>query len=543
MMGEYDLIFIAQSQVVHYEEYSQLPLDRLDLYREIVYPRMVRYQDRFLSHLDLINVSQTGRAYQDAAPAERQGLLDIWNLPALSGMHLACYLSAYDLHTGIINHFDAEWDRFRAMYAASARKPLVAISTTFHLSWSEVRRITRQLREFDPEMQIVLGGAFVNSLTLHSDDTVFEHPMQRYKIDYILHAQNSESDLRDLLRARRGEIPLDAVANLVAYQPQATPAFHVSARAWHPPVLNDLPATWHQLDLPFFRHTAQLRTSCGCPFACAFCSYPVVGHGFNLMDIAAVERMLGSVTQIPGLQHIIFVDDTFNVPKQRFVELCKLFSQFDFTWFSFLRAQFIDAETAALMRDSGCEAVYLGLESANDTVLRNMNKRATRDEYLRGIAHLKQAGITLMAAFVLGFPGETAKTIAENIDFIEQSGVDFYTLKEFYYLEHTRVHTERDLWSLTGMGNKWSHATMTSDAAYQHKIDIFRAVKNATFIDPDMSLWYLALLRDAGFSYDRIHQVQAIINQIMREQMANHFENDIAFQALRCALSPIQEAL
>jgi hypothetical protein len=33
------------------------------------------------------------------------------------------------------------------------------------------------------------------------------------------------------------------------------------------------------------------------------------------------------------------------------------------------------------MKNSGCQAVYVGIESANDGVLRNMNKRATRAEF------------------------------------------------------------------------------------------------------------------------------------------------------------------
>ena len=47
VMAEIDLLLIAQSEVVRYEEYSQLPLDRIDLYRELVFPRMVYYRGAF----------------------------------------------------------------------------------------------------------------------------------------------------------------------------------------------------------------------------------------------------------------------------------------------------------------------------------------------------------------------------------------------------------------------------------------------------------------------------------------------------------------
>lgn len=39
-------------------------------------------------------------------------------------------------------------------------------------------------------------------------------------------------------------------------------------------------------------HTLQLRTSSGCPFHCAFCSYPGLAEHYNTMPIYAVEQQL-----------------------------------------------------------------------------------------------------------------------------------------------------------------------------------------------------------------------------------------------------------
>ncbi|MGY8927968.1 MAG: radical SAM protein, partial [Flavobacteriales bacterium] len=112
------------------------------------------------------------------------------------------------------------------------------------------------------------------------------------------------------------------------------------------------------------------------------------------------------------------------------------------------------------MKESGCVGVYLGIESANDTILKNMDKRVTRDNFLKGIKHLNKYGIVSMGAFVLGFPGETEETLNDNLSFIEESGVEFYTLKEFYYMENTPVHEKRDEFGLSGVGSKWKHGTM-----------------------------------------------------------------------------------
>jgi anaerobic magnesium-protoporphyrin IX monomethyl ester cyclase len=226
------------------------------------------------------------------------------------------------------------------------------------------------------------------------------------------------------------------------------------------------------------------------------------------------------VMRIPGIDRIIFIDDTFNVPPHRFRELIRIFAEYKFEWFSFLRVQYVNEEDVKMMKDSGCAGVYLGIESASDAVLKNMNKRATGRQFAEGVRLLNKYDIPYLAAFVLGFPGETDATIQQNVDFIRDNGVRFYSLKEFYYMAHTQVHEKRDEYALTGMGSKWAHATMTHEDAARIKLDIFQSVSGSTHIDPDTSLWYMAYLYDQGEDFAGIRQQQDGINALMKRQLA-----------------------
>lgn len=521
MSKDVDFIIIAQSEVVNYGEYSKLPLDRIELYRELVYPRMVYFQGAFRSHIDVLNILKNNISYLDASFKDRRRLLSIWNLPALSGMHIANYLLSEGVNTCIINNFDSEWDRFCDVYITNSRPPLVGISTTFHLSFSEIGRICKKLRDFDPDMEIVAGGAYANTLTHTSPVASFEKPMRRFGIDYVLHGFHSEADLRDLLSARNGNGDLDKVFNLSYINKKGGQAekFMTTDCQWNQPLIDDTPALWDKLDLPFVNHTVQMRTSCGCPFSCSFCSYPVVARGFQTMTPEAIEKSIKSVLRIPGVNRIVFIDDTFNVPKARFKEMCKVFSKYDFKWYSFLRVQFADEDSVKLMRDSGCSAVYLGIESANDRILSNMNKRAKRVDFERGVGLLHKNSIKSIGAFIIGFPGETSQSIRENQEFIESTGMEFYTLKEFYYMEHTKIHSDCTKFGLTGMGNKWSHDTMDSSQAYKHKIELFKEIMGPCFVDPDSSLWHIVLLQDAGYSFDEIAAIQREINTVVADQL------------------------
>jgi p-methyltransferase len=527
-MREPNFIIISQSEVVNYDEYSKLPLDRLPLYSNLIYPRMVHYGNRFHSHLDIINKLKYNIFWNDADFPRRRELLSIWNLPGFSGINLANYLRQYDIETYVVNNFDAEWDIFCEIYESCTCKPLVGISTTFYLNYSEILRVAKRLRKTYPDISIVLGGAYINGEMEQNSLETLGKAMQKCGIDFVLHSFNSEFDLKELILARKNQKPsYESVNNLIYFsQNNCERLLKATKSVWNSPLIDNAPLFWDKLELPFLNNTIQMRVSSGCPFSCAFCSYPETAGGFYAMPLEIAEKHIQCVMRRPNVNKIIFIDDTINVPVERFKELCKIFAEYNFEWFSFLRVQFVDEDTAQIMKESGCRGVYLGIESANDNVLSNMNKKATRDRFARGIEHLKRFDITILAAFVLGFPGETEETLKDDVKFIETQGIDFYTLKEFYYMKNTPVHQKREQYGLTGSGAKWLHNTMDSTTASEYKISMFREIKNSVFVDPDTSLWYLAYLYDQGFSIGEIADFQRDINAIMIAQLDGNFDDD-----------------
>jgi p-methyltransferase len=177
------------------------------------------------------------------------------------------------------------------------------------------------------------------------------------------------------------------------------------------------------------------------------------------------------------------------------------------------------------MRESGCDGLYLGLESANDRVLQNMDKRARVLDYKQGIEVLKKYDIPLFAAFIIGFPGETEDTINDNVSFIEESSPDFYSLKEFYYIHTTPIHSRHAEFQLEGENNIWKHNTMNIIQASEMKLKIFESVRNSIHLDPDLGLWYLIYLRDKGFDWKRIRNCQNIINEMVRQDNSGKYNN------------------
>ena len=50
-------------------------------------------------------------------------------------------------------------------------------------------------------------------------------------------------------------------------------------------------------------------------------------------------------------------------------------------------------------------------------------------------------------------------------------------------------------------------------------------MKNSIYIDADTSLWYIAYLRDQGYSLEQIKASQSLINQMMARDKADQFHD------------------
>jgi radical SAM superfamily enzyme YgiQ (UPF0313 family) len=59
------------------------------------------------------------------------------------------------------------------------------------------------------------------------------------------------------------------------------------------------------------------------------------------------------------------------------------------------------------MRQAGCQAIFYGLECANNNILRFIKKGITVEQMIRAIEMTKEAGIYAMVSIMFGQPGET----------------------------------------------------------------------------------------------------------------------------------------
>ena len=163
----------------------------------------------------------------------------------------------------------------------------------------------------------------------------------------------------------------------------------------------------------------------GCRFRCDFCAI----HSFFSATHShrPVEQVVEEITRVrrPG-QMIFFIDDNMTSGHEEAKELMRALIPHKIRWVSQTAIDAAhDDETLALMKQSGCQGVLIGLESLNADSLRQMNKgfNMMRGGPTEGLSNMRRHGLSVYGTFVFGYDHDTPESIRESVEFAQQQGL------------------------------------------------------------------------------------------------------------------------
>jgi anaerobic magnesium-protoporphyrin IX monomethyl ester cyclase len=171
------------------------------------------------------------------------------------------------------------------------------------------------------------------------------------------------------------------------------------------------------------RVSATMISSRGCPFKCAFCSSHItMGKIYRFRSAQNVLAEIDELASRYQVNHIAFEDDTFTLNRDRVETICRGLIQrnYDLTWYCLSRVESMDLELARLMRRAGCRLVSFGIESGNQDILQKIHKKISLPAARQAIDACYRAGLRSQCTFILGFPFDTAKTMADTLHFAQE---------------------------------------------------------------------------------------------------------------------------
>ena len=165
----------------------------------------------------------------------------------------------------------------------------------------------------------------------------------------------------------------------------------------------------------------------------------------------SVENVLEELTFLKQtykkIDYVDFVDGTFTYDRKYLRELCHALieQELNIAWRCTARYDTVDRDMLKLMKKSGCYALYLGLESGSDQVLKDLNKNISVKRIVEIGKVIRSSGIISVTSVLLGSPSESKEDIEETIRIMRQFNTDFFDVHTFIPLAGTPFYDSLSL--------------------------------------------------------------------------------------------------
>lgn len=469
------------------------------IYREASYQYLV-HNNKPMVFADMFNFIME----KNVANFTKKDHIHIGNVFCLSIAYLGTFLHRHNLSFDYVNSFNLDKDKLEDLLLSNEILT-IAIPTTLYTHYYPIQQIVQYVRKYNQSAKIIIGGPFIAN-RIKEDPRIALSYFNRIGGDIYVYSSQGEATLVNVINTLKNNGDLKNVDNLYFKQNNE---FIATAITPENNYLGDNMVDW-QLFKDNLPELVNVRSAISCPFSCKFCGFPERAGKYYSVTVEEFEKELNTLRDT-NVKSVYIIDDTFNIPQTRFKEVLRMMikNKYPFKWSSYFRVQFADKEMLDLMVEAGCEGINLGLESGNQQILDNMNKKVTLDLYRKGLELISGYDFLKMATFILGFPGETEQSVNETANFIKESKLDYYNYMLWFCDPITPIYREKERYNIKGAQFNWSHSTMDSNTALNLLEEKFQSIKNPTWLGtlPLSDRMPFALHRRHNMGFDQIKNV------------------------------------
>ena len=330
---------------------------------------------------------------------------------------------------------------------ADSKPDMVGFTIPFPGNLYSALRCAQWLRQYHPNIKIVLGGGYVNTeLRSISDSTIFDYT------DYItfddgelplLRLLTGGELIRTLYRSETGEIVrinFDSKEN-VKFAEIGAPDYDGLVQNNYINMIeltNPMHALWSN------GRWNKLILAHGCYWGkCAFCDGGL--DYINRYESASIQLIVDRMETImrqTGQSGFHFVDEA--APPALLRKLAEEIIRRKLTlsyWTNVRFEKSFTPELCYLMAQSGCIAISGGLEVASPRILKLINKGITIETARESMKNFAEAGIMTHAYLMYGFPTETARETIDSLEIVRGLFEEGYIQSAFWHRYAMTIHS------------------------------------------------------------------------------------------------------
>ena len=216
-----------------------------------------------------------------------------------------------------------------------------------------------------------------------------------------------------------------------------------------------------------------IMTSRGCPYNCEFCCVTNL-FGKKIRHIP-IENIVKDI-QNSGAKNFMFLDDNIIGHPKYAKALFKAIKPLKIRWVGQASVSLLvgDDELMQLAAESGCKALFFGIESVSLEQLQLMRKALKEIGQLEdALKKIKKMGILIHASVVFGFDNDTKEIFNETVQFLIKNKVSTVSFNVLTPYPGTKIYED--------LKNE-NRLTTTDWSYYDHNTVVFKP-KNMTCYD------------------------------------------------------------
>lgn len=208
-----------------------------------------------------------------------------------------------------------------------------------------------------------------------------------------------------------------------------------------------------------------IMTTRGCPYNCDFCCVTDL-FGKKIRHIP-IENVVRDIKE-SGAKNFMFLDDNIIGNPKYAKELFKAIKPLKIKWVGQSSVSLLvkDTELMKLAAESGCKALFFGIESVSEEQTKKMRKAFKEIKELeRAFKDIKKMGILIHASMVFGFDDDTKETFDNTVRFLMKNKVGTVSFNVLTPYPGTKTHENL---------KKEGRLTTTDWKYYDHNTVVFK---------------------------------------------------------------------
>lgn len=214
---------------------------------------------------------------------------------------------------------------------------------------------------------------------------------------------------------------------------------------------------WHaDFQYEYRTPAAAIYTSLGCPYKCNFCMINNLNRHTNDSNWSAADsakiryfptgmvlRELDKLVHM-GVRTIRISDEMFFLNKNHYVPLLEGIRERyrdSLRLWAYARVDTVKSQYLKLFREAGVRWLALGIETASQTIRREVSKGSYQEvDVRRVVKEIQDAGINVIANYVFGLPDDDMKSMQETLDLSIELNAEMWNAYPIMALPGSPLH-------------------------------------------------------------------------------------------------------